>query len=193
MKFVILFFLICTSSYAEDLKSYLSSLDIISVNYGDTDVLINNTEVKITRGLHQTGTAGNSDAFITMVRKNDKVWEFVPLENKEHEAFIAWQAPHTYEDSLSSVHFLKDKKNKKLYMLYAKRKLEGSFIKASSAEFTFYSLEESKDLDSFFFKKVHIAETKATYCNIDWALFKELGIAPPKDGNEYDCKKLIEK
>lgn len=175
---------------AHDIQSRMRNMQSLVLNYGANDISIDQQNFQIIRALRQTGTAGNKDAFITIALKNDKTWQLVPTQNIDGESFLTWQAPHTYEDSFSRVHFLKDQESKNLYLLYAERELEGTSIEPSYAEISIYVLEQENDFDSFYFKKIQSIKTEHVYCNVDWALFKEAGIALPADGNEYDCDKL---
>ncbi len=183
---------------AENIKERIKNGETLNIAYGANSFQFGINEVYIMRGRHKTDGANTGDLFVVMA-KDSQAWQIAYTDNDKQSPFMLSQ-PHTYEDSLVSFRFIavksQEKNEKALYVLCAERDLnttlksEIPILQNTLVDFSLYKLIYEDDFERYLLKAVNHEKTQRKYCNADWALFKELGLPLPKDGNEYDCSKL---
>ncbi len=183
----------CNNSYAKTLQETVSQLKILPVNYGVNSITVNHKNVVIIKGKLVTGTAWGQDHYIVMEQQKDG-WQIARHEKNFLDDVIARAVPHTFEDSVASVHFLvpKSKAASKnltaLYLLTVSREYIPG--KMTPVEMSLSALSNKNDeLGTLYFNTLQSTTSKVKYCNSDSAAYHELQIPLPGDGKEFPCLK----
>jgi hypothetical protein len=190
-------------AYAETLKQQTSKLDILPLHYGANNFSVGGRGILIIRGEFNTETAWGGDVYVILAhsaegRRGDD-WKIARYWSGSRNDMLTVTTPHTDEDSIVSVRFMvpqgssADQGYSDLYLLKAERKympnpsgVLGNEEHESVATFTLYKLQRD-DFEIFLLHELKQVTTKKKYCNVDWALYKELGVALPDDSGQYVC------
>ena len=197
---VIIICLMMSVAYAETLQDRLTNLVVLPLHYGTNSFEVNGQAVLITKGDFNTETASGGDAYTVMVHENENGkpddWKMVRYEGSpSSQKILTITAPHTGEDSIMSVRFMvsKDSPNgtaSDLYLLKAEKifppKMK-SLVGDNEVIFTLYKLWRSDDFGIFYFHQLMQNRSKTKYCNVDWVMFKELGVLLPDNSGQYEC------
>ena len=199
--FIIALLFAGTSSNAESIKGVLQKAEPVELAYGANNFKAGTVEVSITRALHQTETASSGDVFSILVR-DKTVWQIACRTDPKEPSPLFFSQPHTFEDSVVSFRFFgsreqKGSDNASVFVLEAARDLTAALQgdaptvrQNTPVQFRLYQLVLDSDFGIYKMKEINSEKSGASYCNADWALWKELAVPLPKDNNEYDCGKI---
>lgn len=195
---------------ALSLKQQIAVLDILRFDYGTNTLQVQGNDLQITKGDFNSEAAGEGDVYLILAKEKDRKiedshWKVVRYFPGGPKSILTITAPHTYEDSIMSVRFLVPKGQSSgkdfsdVYLLKAERDYlpfqPGSEYEReyeTVATFTLYQLQRDDDFGIFYLKQVAAETSKKKYCNVDWAMYKELNVALPDGGaEEYDCSKWL--
>ena len=198
--FFFLSIILISPAHAGNLKTTTDDLEVLPLEYGTNNFHINGHDVLIVKGKFKTpGTAWGGDIY-TVLQREDDVWQTARREKGGWNSVLAKTVPHTYEDSISTVRFLIPKKRNmsedspSLYMLEASRRYlddkqdETVPSRKSYATFTLSVLHQDEEFGVLYLHELIKTKSAAEYCNVDWAVWKEIGIMPPDDGHHYECQ-----
>jgi len=179
---------------AETLQQKISNLQLIPLNYGINKLQVNNKNILIIKGKLETGDAWAQDNYIIMAQQQNE-WQIARFAQEKNDIIIR-AMPHTGEDSISTVYFMKPKsdvgadKISDLYLLQVLRKYKESPLESVPAELSLSVLnKDNDDVGVLYFNNVQTNSSKAKYCNADSAAYHELQIPLPGDGKEFPCLK----
>jgi hypothetical protein len=177
---------------AETLHKKVSNLQLIPLNYGTNNLHVTNKNILIIKGRLETGNAWAQDNYIVMSQQQNK-WQIVQY-NQGKDNIIIRAIPHTGEDSISTVYFMKPKsddntnKISELYLLQVSRKYKESPVEFVPAELSLSILNHTNDdMGVLYFHNIQTISSKTKYCNADSAAYHELQIPLPGDGKEFRC------
>jgi hypothetical protein len=186
---------------AETLQEQVDKLEVLSLPYGPTQLKVNNEDVLIVRGRFENGNAWGGDIYTVLVRQGN-VWQIARHEEAALSGVLTETRPHTDEDSIESIRFMVPKGAEKsgnlpaLYLLDASRNYMTNTsgvvdpnVLETRVTFTLDIMQREKDFGIVYLHELIKTSTKKNYCNVDWALNKELRIAfPDNNPDGYECK-----
>lgn len=169
---ILTLFLPFGSASAESLKDKISNLNVIDVNYGVNNIVINNNNVIISKSKF-LGETVEMDGYTIQVQKDD-FWQFIRFQNKKglDNDVITWA--DNKENKVISKLFLKAQKTSKdLFMLEAKRLLKNDSLAATAVLFSLYKMQKDNDFGIIYLKKISELKSIKKYLNSDEAISKE--------------------
>lgn len=170
----------------------------MALHYGVNNLKVDGRDVLIIKGDFNTGNASGGDAYSLLVRGDagdgGGEWKMVRFASPPWNRMMLVTEPRTGEDSVMTARFLvpaalADKAHAALYLLTAERagRTEPRQQKIP-AQFTLYRLSRDDDFGIYALQQVAAEKAGQPYCNVDWALWRELKVPLPDNHDEmYDC------
>lgn len=181
-----------------NIRHEVAGLTPLVLEYGVNALRVDGREVLIIKGDFNTGNASGGDAYGLLVRGDagdgGGEWKMVRFAAAPWNRMMLVTEPRTGEDSVMTARFLvpaalADKTYTALYILTADRAGRTEPRQQTiPAQFTLYRLRRDDDFGIYSLQQVATEKARQSYCNVDWALWRELRVPLPEADTEiYDC------